>query len=138
MMEKHHMDQNLHISSLCPKPGVVTDNMIRGDNVAQSPGPAEPKWARSAPPLWPADQDLASFQNLSSTPGNISQQEWYPMWERWCCHKVWPPDQVKWPPSLISGPPEPQLRPRHRLNPPMNTLLLLPTEGVEKVRLSPL
>jgi hypothetical protein len=27
MMEKHHTDQNPYISSLCPKPGVVTDNM---------------------------------------------------------------------------------------------------------------
>jgi hypothetical protein len=39
MMEKHHMDQNPYISFLCPKPGVVTDNMTRGDDVAQSPGP---------------------------------------------------------------------------------------------------
>jgi hypothetical protein len=27
MKEKHHMDQNPYISSLCPKPGVVTNNM---------------------------------------------------------------------------------------------------------------
>jgi hypothetical protein len=44
MTEKHHMDQNSYIYSLCPKPGVVTDNMTRGGDVAQSPGPAEPKW----------------------------------------------------------------------------------------------
>jgi hypothetical protein len=50
MMEKHHMDQNLYISSLCPKPGVVTHNMTRGGNVAQRPGPAEPKWGQSATP----------------------------------------------------------------------------------------
>jgi hypothetical protein len=43
MMEEHHMDQNPYISSLSTKPGVVTDNMTRRDNVAQSPGPAEPK-----------------------------------------------------------------------------------------------
>jgi hypothetical protein len=30
MTEKHHMDQNLYISSLCPKPGIVTDNMTSG------------------------------------------------------------------------------------------------------------
>jgi hypothetical protein len=30
MMKKHHMNQNSYISSLCPKPGVVTDNMTRG------------------------------------------------------------------------------------------------------------
>jgi hypothetical protein len=27
MTEKHHMDQNPYMSSLCPKPGVVSDNM---------------------------------------------------------------------------------------------------------------
>jgi hypothetical protein len=43
MTEKHHMDQNPYISSLYPKPGVVTDNMTQGDDVAQSSGPAEPK-----------------------------------------------------------------------------------------------
>jgi phospholipid N-methyltransferase len=48
MMEKYHMEQNLYISSLCPKPGVVTDNMIRRDDVAQSLGLAKPKWGRSA------------------------------------------------------------------------------------------
>jgi hypothetical protein len=61
MMEKHHMDQNPHIPSLCPKPGVVTDNMTQGDDVAQSPGPAEPKWDRPAPPPWPAGQGLVCF-----------------------------------------------------------------------------
>jgi hypothetical protein len=29
IMEKHHMDQNPYISSLCSKPGVVSDNMTR-------------------------------------------------------------------------------------------------------------
>jgi hypothetical protein len=27
MTEKHHMDQNPYMSSLCPKPGVVTNNI---------------------------------------------------------------------------------------------------------------
>jgi hypothetical protein len=103
MTEKHHMDQNPYISSLCPKPGVVTDNMIQGDNVAQSLGPAEPKWGR------PAGQDLVSFRNPSSTRVNLSWQEGYPMWERRCCHKAWPPSQVKWLAGLTSGPLEPQL-----------------------------
>jgi hypothetical protein len=53
MMEKHHMDQNPYKSSLCPKLGVVTDNMTRGDDVAQSLAPAEPQWGRPAPPPWP-------------------------------------------------------------------------------------
>jgi hypothetical protein len=46
MMEKHHIDQNTYISLLCPKPGVVTDNMTRGNDVAQRSCPAEPKWGR--------------------------------------------------------------------------------------------
>jgi hypothetical protein len=46
MTEKHHLDKNPYISSLCPKPGVVTDNMTQGDVVAQSLSPAEPMWGR--------------------------------------------------------------------------------------------
>jgi hypothetical protein len=49
--EKHHMDQNPYISSLCPKPEVVLDNMTRGDDVAKSPGPTDPRWGRLAPLL---------------------------------------------------------------------------------------
>jgi hypothetical protein len=37
-------------------------NMTRGDDVAQSPSPTEPKWARPVPPPWPARQVLAPFQ----------------------------------------------------------------------------
>jgi hypothetical protein len=36
--------------------------MTWGDDVAQSPGPTEPKWDRPAPPPWPAGQVLAPFQ----------------------------------------------------------------------------
>jgi hypothetical protein len=79
MAEKHHMNQNPYLSSLCPKPWVVTDNMTRGDDVAQSPGLVEAKWGQLAPPPWPVGQGLASFQNLSSTRVNLSQQEGYPM-----------------------------------------------------------
>jgi hypothetical protein len=61
MTEKHHMDQNPYISSLCPKPGVVTDNMTQGDGMAQTPGLAEPKWGWPTPPPWPVGQGLASF-----------------------------------------------------------------------------
>jgi hypothetical protein len=60
------------------------------------------------------------------------------MWERWCYHKAWPPSQVKWPAGLTTGLPELKLQPRYRLNPPINTLLLLPVEGVKKVRFRPL
>jgi hypothetical protein len=51
MMEKHHMDQNPYISSLCPKLGVVSDNMTWGDDVAKNPGPIDPRWGRPAPLL---------------------------------------------------------------------------------------
>jgi hypothetical protein len=44
MMKKHHMDRNPDISSLCPKPGVVSDNITRGDGVAKSPGATDPWW----------------------------------------------------------------------------------------------
>jgi hypothetical protein len=55
MMEKHHTDQNLYISSLCPKLGVVSDNMTRGDDMAKSSGPTDPRWGWPAPLLgWPA------------------------------------------------------------------------------------
>jgi hypothetical protein len=36
MMKKHHMNQNPYISSLCPKPLVVSDNMTSGDDVAKA------------------------------------------------------------------------------------------------------
>jgi hypothetical protein len=36
MTEKHHMDQNPYLSSLCPKQGVVPDNMTRGDDMAKA------------------------------------------------------------------------------------------------------
>jgi hypothetical protein len=123
-MEKHHMDQNPYISSLCPKLGVVTDNMTRGDDVAQSPGPAEPKWGRQAQSPWPADHGLASFQNPSSTHVNLSRQEGYAMWERRCCQKACPPGQVKWLAGLTSGPLEPKHQPRHQLNPPIRSAWL--------------
>jgi hypothetical protein len=111
--------------------------MTQGDDVAQCPGPTEPKDGRSATPPWPTGQGLAPFRNPSSTCVNLSRQEGYPMWEMWCYHKAWPPDQVKWPASLTCGPPDPKLWPRHRLNPPINTLLLLPVESVKIVRFSP-
>jgi hypothetical protein len=51
MMEKHHMDQNSYISLLCSKLGVVSDNMTRGDDMAKSLGPTDPRWGQSAPLL---------------------------------------------------------------------------------------
>jgi hypothetical protein len=48
MTKKHHMDQNPYISSLCPKLGVVSDNMTRGDDMVKSSCPTDPRWGRSA------------------------------------------------------------------------------------------
>jgi hypothetical protein len=53
MTEKHHMDQNPYISSLCPKPWVVSDNMTRGHDVPKSPSPTDPRSGRPAPLLGP-------------------------------------------------------------------------------------
>jgi hypothetical protein len=36
MMKKHHIDQNSYISLLCPKPGVVSNNMTQGDDVEKA------------------------------------------------------------------------------------------------------
>jgi hypothetical protein len=49
--EKHHMDQNPYISSLCLKLGVVSDNMKWGDDVIKSLGPTDPRWGWPAPLL---------------------------------------------------------------------------------------
>jgi hypothetical protein len=51
MIEKHHMDQNPYISSLCPKPGVVSDNITWGDDVEKSLGQTDPRWVWLAPLL---------------------------------------------------------------------------------------
>jgi hypothetical protein len=55
MIEKHHMDQNPYISSLCPKAGVVLNNMTRGEDMPKRPGPTNPRWGCPAPLLgWSA------------------------------------------------------------------------------------
>jgi hypothetical protein len=51
MMEKHNMDQNPYISSLCPKLGGVSDNMTRGGDVAKSSGLIDPRWGQPTPLL---------------------------------------------------------------------------------------
>jgi hypothetical protein len=56
MTEKHHMDQNSYISSLCLKLGVVSNNMTRGHDVAKSPGPTDLRWGRPAPLLGRSDR----------------------------------------------------------------------------------
>jgi hypothetical protein len=49
MREKQHTDQNPYISSLCAKPGVVSNNMTQGDDVQKSRGPTDPRWGRPTP-----------------------------------------------------------------------------------------
>jgi hypothetical protein len=51
MTEKHNMDQNPCITSLGQNPGVVSDNMTRGDDMAKSPGPTDPRWCQPTPLL---------------------------------------------------------------------------------------
>jgi hypothetical protein len=67
MMKEHHMYQNPYTSSLCPKPGVVSDNTAQGDDVAKRPGPAD--LGLTGPTPWPASQALAPlklrFQHVS-------------------------------------------------------------------------
>jgi hypothetical protein len=63
MMEKHHMDQNPCISSYCPKQGIVTDNITRGNDMAQSTGSTDPRCARPATSPWLAGHVLPQFQN---------------------------------------------------------------------------
>jgi hypothetical protein len=69
MMKKHHMYQNPYISLLCPKPGVVSDNMARGDDVEKKPGPNRPKVGPAGPTRWPVGHGLAlkklRFQHVS-------------------------------------------------------------------------
>jgi hypothetical protein len=61
MMEQHNMDQNPCISSLCPKQGIVTENMTRGNDVAQSTSSTRPRcgWPTTSP--WSAAHVLAHF-----------------------------------------------------------------------------
>jgi hypothetical protein len=58
--------------------------------------------------------------------------------QRWWKEETWLPGQVAWPASLTSGPHVSNLRPEHRLNPPINTPVLPLAEGVKRVRFSPL
>jgi hypothetical protein len=56
--------------------------------------------------------------------------------QRWCKEETWLPGQVAWLAGLTSGPPAPNLRPEHRLTPPIFTTVLPLAEGVKKVRFS--
>jgi hypothetical protein len=85
MTEKHHMNQNPYISSLCTKPGVVSDNMTREDDMAKSPGPTDPRWGRSAHCL--AGQPGFSANEITlSIRVMLSLYEEDPRWESRCSH----------------------------------------------------
>jgi hypothetical protein len=120
-MEKYHMDQNPYISSICSKPGVVSDNMTRRDDMAKTLGPTVPRWGRPG---------IGVNEITLSTRVMLSRQEEDPRWESRCGHETWLPGHPRWSTGLTSGPPEPHFRPKHRLNPPINTPLLLSTESV--------
>jgi hypothetical protein len=53
-----------------------------------------------------------------------------------CGQETWLPGHPSWPGSLTSGPPEPHFRPKHRLNPHINTPIILSAKSVKKVRFS--
>jgi hypothetical protein len=57
--------------------------------------------------------------------------------QRRCKGETWLLGQVAWSASLTSGPHVTNLRPEHRLTPPINTTMLPPAESVKKVRFSP-
>jgi hypothetical protein len=52
--------------------------------------------------------------------------------QRWCKEETWSPCQFAWLASLTSGPHMPNLRPEHRLNPPINTLVLPSSKKCEE------
>jgi hypothetical protein len=56
--------------------------------------------------------------------------------QRKCKEETGPPSQVAWQAGLRSGPHMPNLWPEHCLTPPINTMVLPPTESVKKVRFS--
>jgi hypothetical protein len=115
-MGMHHMDQNPYISSLCPKPRVVWDNTTRGDDVAKSIGPTDPRWGRSAPLLgqptrichqWNYTFNMRHVKSVrrGSRVGKLLQ----------------PRNLAAWPPKmagLTSGLPEPHFHPKRWINPP--------------------
>jgi hypothetical protein len=85
--------------------------MTRGDDVAQRPGPTEPKWGRPVPPPWSAGQVSVAFQIPLSQHVKEGWCMWYPMPKVSATTKLgrsatlagWPD---KWPP-------EPKFRPKH-------------------------
>jgi hypothetical protein len=56
--------------------------------------------------------------------------------QSWGGQETWLADHLSWPDGLTSRPPEPHFWTKPRLNPPINTPVLLPTKSVKKVRFS--
>jgi hypothetical protein len=81
--------------------------MTRGDDVAQNPGPTEPKWGQSAPPPWPVGQVLAPFQIPLCQHVKECWCMGYPM------PKVSAATKLGRPAGLTSGPLEPHFQPKH-------------------------
>jgi hypothetical protein len=53
-----------------------------------------------------------------------------------CGQETWLTGHPSWPANLTSGPLESHFQPKHRLNPAINTPVLLPAKSVKKVRFS--
>jgi hypothetical protein len=98
--------------------------------VAQSPGPTEPKWG-------PADQVLAPFQIPLCQRVKEGRCTGYQMPKVDATMKLGCPATLAGGlAGLTSGPSEPHFQPKHRLKPPIKTPVLLPAEGLKKVRFS--
>jgi hypothetical protein len=81
-------------------------------------GPAGPTSLAGRPGVGPfSNSSLPMCQGRSVLGASNTQSQ--------CGQETWPPDHPSWQPSLTSGPLEPHFQPKHRLNPPINTPVLL-------------
>jgi hypothetical protein len=119
--EKHHMDKKSCISSLCPKYGIVTNNMTRGTDVAQSTSSTEPRCGQPATSPSPAGHVLAHLQkNVLSTCPDEAVIKIYNV-QRWCKEDTWSPSHVAWSTILTNGLHMPNIWLELRLNAPTDT-----------------
>jgi hypothetical protein len=96
MTENNHMDQNPCISSLCPNYGIVTENMTRGNDVAQSELNRAKVWPACHITLTGRPWVGASPKTILSTcPAEVVLM--VSNAQRLCKEETWPPDQVAWP-----------------------------------------
>jgi hypothetical protein len=89
IMEKHHMDQNPCIASLCLKYGIVTNNITWGDDVAQSSGPTKQKWAGWLGVGAISISALPTCQGGSVHGVSDAQRQWRPSWVADRPARVW-------------------------------------------------